>query len=214
MELVAKSWDAVYGTEGQPDVAKIAVFRQNLDPDGDAWDWWTNDLADEDKLTFASIKKAFLEKYSGDKNRAVSRFNIQNELMCLQQGKGSIVEYVWKAEALAKRVPADMNESLAMAFIRGLDDLESRRRISYDLRDTPVFTFSKVVHMVKSWYQDVGKPNPFDKFRIGQRETLAAPVAPIYAPPAVKESTGGQTAFQGTIIASGGMGSSQAVSSF
>ena len=104
--------------------------------------------------------------------------------MCLQQKKGqSIVDYVHETEKLSERVPTDMNDMLAMAFIRGLHDQESRRRISYDLRDTPEFTFSKAVHMVKSWYQEIEVPDPFNRFGVGFRDSSKVQT-PIYATPA------------------------------
>ena len=185
VEMAARSWDATYGADtDQPDASKIAIFRQNLDRDGDGWYWWSCILANEEKKAFPSIKKAFLARYGAEKNKAISRFNIQNELMCLQQKQGqSIVDYVHEAERLSERVPADMNDMLAMAFIRGLQDQKSRRRVSYDLRDCLEFTFSKAVHMVKSWYQEIGVPDPFNRFGVGFRETPKAP-APIYAAPA------------------------------
>ena len=186
VEMAARSWDATYGMDtDNPDASKIAIFRQNLDRDGDAWYWWSCILADVEKLTFASIKKAFLKRYGSEKNKAISRFNIQNELMCLQQKRGQpIAEYVREAEVLSERVPADMNDMLAMAFIRGLSDQESRRRISYDLRDTPEFTFTKVLHMVKAWYQEIGVPDPFSRFGTAHSTQQTAPMGPIYAVPA------------------------------
>ena len=137
-----------------------------------------------EKLTFASIKKAFLKQYGAEKNKAISPFNIQNELMCLQQKKGqTIAEYVREAEILSELVPADMNDMLAMAFIRGLAELESRRRILYDLRDSPEFTFAKALHMVKAWYQEIGIPDPFNRFGTANftQPTVAPMVSPIYA---------------------------------
>ena len=102
--------------------------------------------------------------------------------MYLHQKKGqSIVEYVREAEILSERVPADMNDLVAMACIRGLVDQESRRRISYDLRDSPVFTFAKALHMVKAWFQEVGVPDLFSCFGTAPSTQQTAPVAPNYA---------------------------------
>ena len=73
--------------------------------------------------------------------------------MCLPQKRGQpIAEYVREAGKLSERVPTDMHDMLAMVFIRRLSDQESRRRISDDLRDTPEFTLTNVLHMVKAWY--------------------------------------------------------------
>ena len=86
VEMAARSWDATYGADtDNPDSSKIAIIRQNLDGDGDAKYWWSSVLVDVEKLTFASIKKAIPKRYGAEKNKAISRFNIQNELTCLQQ---------------------------------------------------------------------------------------------------------------------------------
>ena len=204
VEMAARSWDATYGADtDNPDAAKIAIFRQNLDREGDAWYWWSCVLADVEKLTFAGIKKAFLKRYGAEKNKAIYRFNIQNELMCLQQKRRQpIAEYVREAEVLSERVPTDMNDMLAMAFIRGLSDQESRRRMSYDLRDTPEFTFAKALHMVKAWYQEIGVPDPFNRFSTAHSSQPPAIANPIYAVPA-----SGVVAAQGEVNnASGGGG--------
>ena len=114
----------------------------------------------------------------------MSRFNLQNELMLLQQKHGqSIAEYSFEAEALSKRVPKEMDSMLAIAFIRGLAEQESRRRVSYDLRDIPDYTFSKAVHLVKSWYQEIGVTDPFNANSVGLGNNQAAPAAPMYALP-------------------------------
>ena len=102
VEMAAKSWDASYGADtDNPEASKIALFRQNLDKNGDAWHWWSCVLDDDLKGAFGTIKEAFLARYGVAKNKAVSRFNIQNELMLLQQQKGqSIADYVFEAERL------------------------------------------------------------------------------------------------------------------
>ena len=185
VEMAARSWDAIYGPDANnPEASKIALFRQNLDRNGDAWHWWSCVLEDELKGTFGAIKGAFLARYSVAKNKTMSRFNVQNELMLLQQRPGqAIAEYVLEAERLSERVPRDMDSMLAMVFIRGLADQECRRRISYDLRDTPEFTFSKALHMVKSWFQEIGIPDPFNPNSVGFNSYNQAPAVPLYAPP-------------------------------
>ena len=197
VEMAARSWDVIYGADvNNPEASKIALFRQNLDRNGDAWHWWSCVLEDELKGTFGAIKGTFLARYSVAKNKTVSRFNVQNELMLLQQRQGqAIAEYVFEAERLSERVPKDMDSMLAMVFIRGLADQECRRRISYDLRDTPEFTFTKALHMVKSWHQEIGIPDPFNPHSVGFSSYNQALVTPLYAPPsknvavAAKEQT-------------------------
>ena len=143
VEMAAKCGDATYGQDAdKPDESKILLFRQNLDRDGDAWYWWSCILGESEKKNYSDIEAAFLARYGAGKNRVKSRFNIQNELMCLSLKPGQpIADYVREAEILSERVPADMNDMLALAFIRGLAKQESGRLIYYDLRDTPEFTF-------------------------------------------------------------------------
>ena len=183
VEMAARSWDSLYGADtDHPESSKIALFRQNLDRDGDAWHWWTCIVESGVKESWEAIKKAFLARYEVTKNKAVHRFNIQNELMLLQQRAGqSIAEYVFEAERLSERVPKDMDNLLAMVFIRGLADQETRRRVSYDLRDTPEVTFSKALHMVKSWYQEIGVPDPFNPHSVGFNGYRNANTTPVYA---------------------------------
>ena len=41
VEMAARRWDASYGADSDnPEASKIALFRQNLDRNGDAWHWW------------------------------------------------------------------------------------------------------------------------------------------------------------------------------
>lgn len=186
VEMAARSWNAVYGQEtDEPDTSRIAIFRQNLDRDGDAWHWWSCVLGQETKSTYDGIKKAFLARYEVPRNKAIARFNVQNELMLLQQRSGQTIDdYVLEAERLSERVPADMDNMLAMVFIRGLADQESPRRISYDLRDDPEFTFKKALRMVKSWYQEIGVPDPFNPNSVGFHSYREILTAPVYAKPA------------------------------
>ena len=185
VEMAAQSWEVTFGANAdKPNATKIAIFRQNLDKEGDAWHWWTRVLSEKDKESFVSVKKAFLERYGAARNRAVSRFNGQNELMLLQQREGqSIADYVWEAKSLSDRVPADMNNMLAMVFVRGLADQETRCRVSYALRDEPEFTFGKALHMVKSWYQEIGAPDSFRPNSIGFNSFKAPAMPPVYVRP-------------------------------
>ena len=184
-EMAAQLWDATVGQNSNgADASKITLFRQNLNKDGDAWHWWTQVLSEEAKGSFEEIKKAFLERYGTERNKAISRFNVQNELMLLRQRDGqSIAEYVREAESLSDRVPGDMDNMLAMVFVRGLADQETRRRVSYDLRDKPEFTFRTALNMVKSWYQEIGAPDPFRLNSVGFNSYGEESVPPVYAKP-------------------------------
>ena len=185
VEMAAMVWDATIGQNtDNADAWKITLFRQNLDKNGDAWHWWTNILKPEAKQSFATIKAAFLGRYEIARNKTVLRFNVQNELMLLQQRDGqSIAEYVHEAEQLSERVPDDMNSMLAMVFIRGLADQETRRKMSYDLRDESEVTFAKALRMVKSWHQEIGAPDPFNPNSVGFNSYRANSSALLYAKP-------------------------------
>ena len=139
---------------------------------------------EEAKGSFEGIKKAFLERYGTSRNKAISRFNMQNELMLLRQRDGqTIAEYVREAESLSDRVPMDMDNMLAMVFVRGLADQETRRRVSYNLRDKTEFTFKTALNMVKSWYQEIGAPDPFRPNSVGFNSYSKASAPPVYAKP-------------------------------
>ena len=162
VETAAQLWDVTVGQRSNgADASKITLFRLNLDNNGDAWYWWTQVLSQEAKISFDEIKKALRERYGTARNKAISRFNKQNELMLLRQQDGqSIAEYVQEAESLSDRVPGDMNNMLGMVFVHGLADQETRCHISYDLRDKAEFTFKTALDMVKWWYQEIGAPDP------------------------------------------------------
>ena len=113
-------------------------------------------------------------------------------LLC-QRPEQSIAEYVREAENLSQRVPADMSSMLAMVFVKGLADQETRRRISYDLRDDPEFTFSTVSHMVKSWYQEIGAPDPFRPNSVGFNSYREKQATPVYAKPTTGAVASAQT---------------------
>ena len=102
--------------------------------------------------------------------------------MLLRQRDGqSIAEYVREAESLSDRVLGDMDNMLAMVFVRGLADQETRRRVSYDLWDKSEFTFKMALHMVKSWYQEIGAPNPFRLNSVEFNSYSETTAPPVYA---------------------------------
>ena len=169
-------------------------------------------LSQKAKDLFDERKKAFLERYGTAPNKAISRFNVQNELMLLRQRDDqSIAEYFREAESLSDRVPNNMNDMLGMVFASRQGDQETPCRISYDLRDKPEFTFKTALDMVKSWYQEKGALDPFRPGSVGfnsYRETFAPPV---YVKPLSwtvqtagegQEGTGGIVAVEGTAIPS------------
>ena len=209
VKLAAQLWDATIGQSSNgADASKLTSFLQNLDKNGDAWHWWTQVLSQEAKDLFEEIKKAFLERYGKARNKAISQFNVQNELILLRQREGqSISEYVREAESLLDRVTNNMNIMLGIVYVRSLGVQETRRRISYDLRDRPEFTFKTALVMVKSWFQEIGAPDPFRPDSVefnSYRETFAPPV---YAKPLLgtvqtaregPEGTGGIVAGEGT----------------
>lgn len=104
VEMAAMSWDATHNVPAnRSDATRIAIFRQNLDREGDAWHWWNSMLKQEEKKTIEAVKKAFLKRYTEAQNEVVTRFNVQNELMMLSQRSGqSIADYLQEAEGLSE----------------------------------------------------------------------------------------------------------------
>lgn len=76
-----------------------------------------------------------------------------------------------------------MDNMLAMVFVRCLADQETRRHVSYDLRDKTEFTFKTALNMVKSWYQEIGAPDPFRPNSVGFDSYSEIPAPPVYAKP-------------------------------
>ena len=54
-----------------------------------------------------------------------------------------------------------MDSLFAIAFVKGMRDQERRQRVTFDLKDTPNFSFFKALTVVKFSFQEIGEPDPF-----------------------------------------------------
>ena len=97
VETAALSWNLTISTGivQATNKSKIALFRQNLERDGDAWHWWYYVLPEADKKDFDKIAAEFRDCYGVKAAQAFSLFAMQNEMLSLIQGeKKHIREYV------------------------------------------------------------------------------------------------------------------------
>jgi len=80
----------------------------------------------------------------------------------LSQGETKhIRDYVHRVEKLSRKIPPDMHSLFAISFIKGMKDQEGRQRVTFDLQDSPNFSFVKALTVVKFSFQEIGEPDPF-----------------------------------------------------
>jgi len=168
VEAAALSWDSycsphmVIDAEAT-DKSKIRFFRQNLGRQGDAWHWWHYVLEDRKKSDWKEIAAEFTARYGSKVTQAASLFEVQNEIISLcQEEYQHITDYVREVEKLSRRVPKEMDSLLGISFIKGMRDESRRERVSFDLKDSPNFTFSRALTVVKAAYRIIGEPDPFN----------------------------------------------------
>ena len=80
-----------------------------------------------------------------------------------------------------------------MVFVKGLADQETRRRISFELHEHSRFTFAKAARMVKSWYPEIGAPDPCRPNRVGFNACRDVQNIPVYAKPGAAMVMSAQT---------------------
>ena len=164
VETAALSWDLTVqpGVTEATNKSKIRLFRQNLERNGDAWHWWYFVLPDSDKRDYSKIVTEFKDRYAVKASQASSLFAVQNEMLSLSQGEVEhIRDYVHRVEKLSRKIPRDMDSLFAIAFIKGMKDQERRQRVTFDLKDSPNFSFVKALTVVKFAFQEIGEPDPF-----------------------------------------------------
>jgi len=168
VEAAALSWDSycsphmVIDAEAT-DRTKIDFFRQNLVRQGDAWHWWHYVLEDGKKSDWAEIKAEFTTRYGSKVTQAASLFEVQNEIISLRQEvEQHITDYVREVEKLSRRVPKEMDSLLGISFIKGMRDDGRRERVSFDLKDSPNFSFPRALTVVKAAYRMIGEADPFN----------------------------------------------------
>jgi len=119
-------------------------------------------LPEADKKDFKKIATEFRDRYGVKAAQASSLLAMQNEMLSLMQGEMEhIWEYVHRVEKLSRNIPKDMDSLFAITFIKGMRDQERRQRVTFDLKDTPNFSFFKALTVVKFSFQEIGKPDPF-----------------------------------------------------
>ena len=164
VETAAHSWDlSINATLMQAtDRTKIRLFRQNLEKNGDAWHWWYYVLPEGDKKDYGKITTAFKDRYGIKATQASSLFAVQNEMLSLAQGEVEhIRDYVYRVEKLSRKIPKYMDSLFAIAFVKGMRDQERKQRVTFDLKDSPNFSFQKALTVVKFSFQEIGEPDPF-----------------------------------------------------
>jgi len=188
VETAALSWNLTItpGIVEASNKSKIRLFRQNLERDGDAWHWWYYVLPDADKKDFCRIAAELCDRYGVKAAQAPSLFAMQDRMLSLIQGeKEHIREYVHRVEKLSRKIPKDMDFLFAIAFIKGMRDQERRQRVTFDLKDTPNFSFSKGLIVVKFSFQEIGEPDPFCPNQKGREPEYLLPS--LYSTPLVSQ---------------------------
>jgi len=94
--------------------------------------------------------------------QASSLFAVQDEMLSLLQGETEhIRDYVHCVEKLSRKIPKDMDSLFAIAFVKGMRDQDRKQRVTFDLKDSPNFSFVKALTVVKFSFQEIGEPDPF-----------------------------------------------------
>jgi hypothetical protein len=164
VEMAADAWDSAKGDKADAaalEKSLLRFFRHNLEPNFEAA-WWWQGLSKADRGNWSIVKKAFLEKVSGPRSTGSDvDYDETNEILALTQKAGqSIEEYVREAEKLSRRVKPVLKHTLAAAVIKGLNDEQKRREVSFALSGTK-FDFEGAVEKIKAAYRCIGEPDPF-----------------------------------------------------
>jgi hypothetical protein len=164
VEMAAEAWDSAKGDKADAaalEKSLLRFFRQNLERNFEAA-WWWQGLSKADRGNWDAVKKAFLEKFSGPSSTGSDvDYDETNEILALTQKAGqSIEEYVREAEKLSRRVKPVLKHTLAAAVIKGLNDEQKRREVSFALSGTK-FDFEGAVEKIKAAYRCIGEPDPF-----------------------------------------------------
>ena len=170
------------GISEATDRSKIRLFRQNLERNGDAWHWWYYVLPEANKKDYGKIVMEFKDRYGVKATQASSLFAVQNEMLSLLQGETEhIRDYVHRVERLSRKIPREMDSLFAIAFVKGMRDQERKQRVTFDLKDSPNFSFLKALTVVKFSFQEIGEPDPFRPNQASQDNSQAP--APLYTAP-------------------------------
>ena len=120
-------------------------------------------MEDKKKSDRKEITAEFTVRYGSKVTQAACLFAVQNEIISLfQKGSEHITDYLHEVEKLSRLVPKEMDSLLAISFIKGMRDESRRERVSFVLKDSPNFTFSRALAVVKAAYRIIGEPDPFN----------------------------------------------------
>jgi len=176
VEAAALSWDRycsphVIDAEATNKL-KIRFFRQNQGRQGDAWHSLHYILEDTKKSDRAEISVEFNARYGSKVTQAASLFEANENISLPQEEQQHITDYVREVEKLSRPVPKEMDSRLGISFIKGMRDEGRRERVSFDLKDSPNFTFTRALTVVKAAYRIIGEADPFNpknRFLNGKR---------------------------------------------
>lgn len=135
------------------------LFRQHLKDDALRW---FRRLDEDVRLDWTQLKSQFITDYTRSTDDASMLFALLNQIMNLRQGTKPIRQYVDEADALHRRIPPDMDTTIARQFIAGLSSDQELRFISHDLRHTPKFSYKQARDAVVTAYTVIGRASPFD----------------------------------------------------
>jgi len=143
-------------------------------------------LPENDKRDYAKIVLEFKDRYGVKASQASSLFAVQNKMLSLHQNENEhIRDYVHQVEKLSRKIPRDIDSLFAIAFIKEMLDQERRQRVTFDLKDSPNFSFVKALSVVKFSFQEIGEPDPFrpnQKGREAEPLTSSLYTTPVYPP--------------------------------
>jgi len=177
----------------------LRVFRRFLK--GDAYEYWCS-LDEDVQSDWEQLKPAFKEKFGVSKSvSAAQRMQVKNQVMSLKQGNRHISEYIRDAQSLSLKVPKELDELLALAFIGGMKDQTKKERISFAVTSEAEHDggvkFTRVVELVKSTYMIIGQPSMLE--RSVTTMTPAAAASPTTSPDKMDEVIRLLKGLQGTM---------------
>jgi len=103
----------------------------------------------------------------------------------LKQGNRHISEYIRDAQSLSLKVPKELDELLALAFIGGMKDQTKKERVSFAVTSEAEHDggvkFTRVVELVKSTYMIIGQPSMLERWQPSMLERSVTTMTPAAA---------------------------------
>ena len=99
----------------------------------------------------------FKNRYGVKATQASSLFVVENVMLSLIQGETEhIRNYVHQVEKLSRKIAQEIDSLFTIAFLKGMRDQEWKLRVTFDLKDSPNFSFLKALTVVKFSFQEIG----------------------------------------------------------